>query len=182
MDFKIWLRKGPLSPLAPDPASELNIFRHNGDPLGVNGAKVSVLKETNQVSLSSFLKRSHGATLEPKISLEILSDFSDKPLEWKLSDLKLSTLLVLPDLSQRHCSWPETMRLLHSSGGRSWFPRRLCSQLLPWCLSSGWFPSSLLGTSHFGEEIERVKVFVCLFPEKMREMNRVMVRKVGRFG
>ncbi|KAF4356338.1 hypothetical protein F8388_022403 [Cannabis sativa] len=60
----------------------------------MNGTKVSVLKNTHQVSLGSLLKSGDGAALETKISLEILSDFPDKPLERQLPDEKLSALLT----------------------------------------------------------------------------------------
>lgn len=144
-----------LSSLASNPTSQLNILRHNGNPLGVDGAEIGVFEETNQVSLCSLLKSRHSAGLEPKIGLEILSDFPHQSLERKLADQKLGTLLVLPDLPQSHCSWPETMWLLHSSGGRSRLPCRLGRQLLPWGLSSGRLSCSLLGTCHFEDLKER---------------------------
>lgn len=40
------------------------------------------------------------------------------------------------------------MRLLHSSCGRRALPGCLCSELLPWRLSSSGFTGSLLGTGH----------------------------------
>ena len=45
-----------LSTFATDTASQLDVFGHNGDAFGVNGAQVGVFEETNQVSLGSFLK------------------------------------------------------------------------------------------------------------------------------
>ncbi|KAF4354710.1 hypothetical protein G4B88_029554 [Cannabis sativa] len=59
----------------------------------MNGTEVSVLKHTHQVGLRGLLKSGDGAALETKISLEILSDFPDKPLERQLPDEKLSALL-----------------------------------------------------------------------------------------
>ena len=38
----------------------------------MDGAQVGVLKETNQVSLTSLLQSSNSSTLEPEVSLEIL--------------------------------------------------------------------------------------------------------------
>ena len=66
-----------LGPLSPDPPGQLDVFRHDGDSLGMDGAQVGVLKQTNQVGLACFLQGSHGSRLEPQVSLEILSDFSD---------------------------------------------------------------------------------------------------------
>ncbi|RXH85197.1 hypothetical protein DVH24_041965 [Malus domestica] len=140
--------KGFLSPLAPNPASKLDVLGHYGDPLGMNSAEVGVLKQTDQVRLRRLLERRHRAALEPQISLEVLCDLPHKSLERKLADQELSALLVLPDFPQRHSSRPETVGLLHSTGRRSRLPSSLSCQLLPWSLSSGGLASSLLGTSH----------------------------------
>ena len=45
-----------LGPLPPDAAGQLDILRHDGDTLGVDGAEVGVLEQTHQVSLASLLK------------------------------------------------------------------------------------------------------------------------------
>ena len=142
------------SPFASDSASKLNILWHNGDTLSVNGTEISVFKESNQISLSSFLQRRHGTALEPKIGLEILCDLTNKTLERKFSDQKLRTLLILSDLPQGHCTWPETMRLLHTTGCRSRLPGSFCGQLLSRSLTSGGFASCLFGSCH-GRERER---------------------------
>lgn len=44
-----------LSTLATNATGQLNVLGHNGDTLGVNGAQVSVLKQTDQVGLRGFL-------------------------------------------------------------------------------------------------------------------------------
>ncbi|KAM7254329.1 hypothetical protein ACFE04_032011 [Oxalis oulophora] len=88
---------------------------HDSNPLSMNSAKIGILKESNKVSLCSLLESGDGTALKPQISLEILSDLSDKPLERKLPNQQLSALLVLPYLSQCNCPWPESMWLLHSS-------------------------------------------------------------------
>merc|ERR1719175_601456 len=89
-----------LGPLATDPPSQLDILRHDGHPLGMDGTKVGVLKETHQVSLASFLESHHSRTLEPQVSLEVLSNLTDKTLERKLADEQLCRLLIPPDLPQ----------------------------------------------------------------------------------
>lgn len=58
-----------LSTLSTDSPGKLNILRHDGNPLRMDGAEVGVLKQTNQVSLRSFLKRKNGMALEPQIRL-----------------------------------------------------------------------------------------------------------------
>lgn len=59
-----------------DSASQLDVFGHDGDPLGVDGTQVGVLEETNQVGLAGFLQGHDGRALESKIGLEVLSDFT----------------------------------------------------------------------------------------------------------
>ncbi|KAF4350065.1 hypothetical protein G4B88_000326 [Cannabis sativa] len=149
-----------LSSLASDSTSQLNILWHDRNSLSVDRTEISVFEETDQVSFGSFLKSRHSARLESKIGLEILSDFSDQSLEWKLADQKLGALLVLPDLSQGDGSWPESVWLLHSSGGWSGLSCCLGRQLLPWRLSSGGFSCGLLGTSHWGNEKGEEELFV----------------------
>ena len=83
-----------LCPLATDPPGQLDILGHDGDPLGVDGAEVGVLKETNQVGLASLLESHHSRALEPQVGLEILGNLTDEALEWQLADEQFSRLLV----------------------------------------------------------------------------------------
>jgi len=108
-----------LSPLASDSSCKLNILRHNCNSLSMNSTKVGIFKQTNKISFSGFLKSRNSAALEPEIGFEILSDFSNQSLEWKLPDEKLSALLILTDLTKSDSSRTESVWLLHSSGGRS---------------------------------------------------------------
>jgi hypothetical protein len=96
----------------------LDILRHDGNTLGVNGTQVGILEKTDQVSLSSFLKGQDSSRLETKIRLEILSDFTDKTLEWCLTDQEISRLLVLADFTKSDGSGTITVRLLDSTS--SW--------------------------------------------------------------
>ena len=45
-----------LSTLPTDTTGQLDVFGHDGDTLGVDGAQVGVLKQTNQVSLAGLLQ------------------------------------------------------------------------------------------------------------------------------
>ncbi len=79
-----------LGTLTTDPAGQLDVLGHDrhpiqmrdplnncsadainkewrGVPLGVDGAQVGVLEETNEVGLGSLLKGSDGGALEPEI-------------------------------------------------------------------------------------------------------------------
>ena len=83
-----------LSSLATDPPGQLDILGHDGHPLGMDGAEVGILKEPNQISLTCLLKSHHSRALEPQVSLEVLSNLTNKPLEWQLTDEQLCRLLV----------------------------------------------------------------------------------------
>ena len=66
----------------------------------MDGAKVGVLKERDEVSLNGLLKSTNGGGLEAKVGLEILSDFTDQTLEGKLPDQELGRLLVATDFTE----------------------------------------------------------------------------------
>ena len=76
-------------PLSADPAGELDVLGHYGDPLGVNGAEVGVLEQTDKIRLGSLLQGSDSSALEAKVRLEILCDLPDQALERQLPDEKL---------------------------------------------------------------------------------------------
>ena len=139
---------GDLGSLSSDSSSQLDVLGHDGDPLGVNGAQVSVLKESNEVSLAGLLQSHHRGTLESKIGLEVLSDLTDKTLERQLPQEELGRLLVSPDLSESDGSRPVPMGLLDSSSCGGALPGRLGGQLLSGSLSSGRFTGGLLGSGH----------------------------------
>merc|ERR1712154_82514 len=83
-----------LGTLSPDPPGQLNVLGHDGDPLGVDGAEVSVLEETHKVGLTGLLESHDGRTLEAEIGLEVLGNLPHETLERKLADEQLSGLLV----------------------------------------------------------------------------------------
>ena len=142
------LQKGNLSSLSTDAAGQLDVLGHDGDTLGVDGAQVGVLEQTDQVGLAGLLESHDGGALEPQVSLEVLGDLSHQTLEGQLADEELSGLLVSPDLTESHSSGPVSVGLLDSSGGGGRLPGSLGGQLLPGSLSSGGLTGGLLGTSH----------------------------------
>ena len=125
-----------LCSLSADSAGQLNILGHDGDALGVDGAQVGVFKQTNKVSLASFLKSHHSGALETQIGLEVLSDFSNKTLEGQLADQQLSRFLVTTDLTKSDCTRPVTVRFLDSTGSRSALTSCLCGELFTWSFST----------------------------------------------
>ena len=96
-----------LSAFATDTTGELNVLRHDGDSLGMDGTQVGVFKESNQVGLRGFLKSHNSAGLEPQISLEILGNFSHQSLEGKLADKQFGRFLVATNFTEGDGSRPE---------------------------------------------------------------------------
>ena len=58
------LQGSALGALPTDSAGKLDVFGHDGNTFGVDGAQVGVLKQTNKVGLAGFLKGHHSRTLE----------------------------------------------------------------------------------------------------------------------
>ena len=137
-----------LGALAADATGKLNVLGHDGDTLGVDGAQVGVLKETDEVSLGGLLQSHDGGGLEAEVGLEILCNLAHKTLEGQLPDEQLGALLVAADLTECHGARPVTVGLLDTSGGGGGFASCLRGQLLPGSLSAGGLASGLLGTSH----------------------------------
>lgn len=137
-----------LSTLATNSARQLDVFGHDGNPLGVDRTQIGVLEQSNEVGLASFLQGHHGGALESEIGLEILSDLTDQSLERELADQQLRALLVATDLTKSDSSRTVAMRLLHSASSRCAFTCSFRRQLLAGSFSTGGFTSGLLGSRH----------------------------------
>jgi len=144
----LYFSYGFLSPLSTDPPCQLDILWHNGHTLGVNCAQVGVLEKANQISFAGLLKSADGCTLEPEISFEVLSNFSDQPLERQFTDEKLGGFLVTTDLTEGDCTGAVPVGFLDTTSRWRRLPGSLGGQLLPGSLASSRLTSSLLGTSH----------------------------------
>ena len=86
----MWGQSIRLCAVYTDTAGELDVLWHDGHTLGVDGSQVGVLEESDEVRLGGLLEGQDGGRLEPEVSLEVLSDLTDKPLEGKLSDEQVS--------------------------------------------------------------------------------------------
>jgi len=151
-----------LGAFASDTARQLDILGHDGHALGVDGAKVGILEQTDQVSLRRFLQSADGGGLESQVSLEILSNFTDQTLERQFADQELGGLLVSPDLTKSDSSGPVAMGLLHTTRGWCALPGSLGGELLPGSLSSRRFSGGLLGTCHDLRCESRLLIKICL--------------------
>ena len=116
-------------------------------------------------------KRKRTITMQNYLTLNfvILSQFPHEPLKGHLADEQVSTLLVLPNFSQRNCSRPIAMWPLHalwhglvqfSSGCKGkmhnvYSTRQLTQscKLVSWCFPTSTFSGSLLCSRH-GETCE----------------------------
>ena len=139
---------GNLGALSTDTAGELDILGHDGDTLGVDGAKVSILEEANEVRLGGLLKGKDCRSLESEVALEVLGDLTDETLEGELADEEVRRLLVTTDLTKGDRSRTVTVGLLDASGGWGGLTGSLGGELLTRSLSSGGLTGGLLGTGH----------------------------------
>jgi histone H3 len=98
-----------------DAASQLDVLGHDGHTLGVDGAQVGVLEQTNQVSLSSLLQSTDSRGLETQVRLEVLSNLTNQALEGQLADQKLGRLLESTDLTQSDGTRAKAVRLLDTT-------------------------------------------------------------------
>ena len=125
----MWIKSWDLSTLATDTAGQLDVLGHDGHTLGMDGAQVGVLEESDEVGLAGFLQSHDSGALKSKIGLEILGDLTHQTLERQFPDEKLRALLVTTDLAEGDSSRPVSMRLLHSTSGRGTLPGSLGGQL-----------------------------------------------------
>merc|ERR1712025_897442 len=103
--------------LTTDSAGELHVLGHDGHTLGVDGAEVGVLEETDHVGLGGFLEGKDGGALESEVVLEFGSDFTDESLEGELADEEFSGFLELSDFTESDGSGSESVGSLDSTGG-----------------------------------------------------------------
>ena len=139
-----------LSSLATNASCQLDVLWHDGDTLGMDGAQVGVLEETDQVGLAGLLESSYSRRLESQVSLEVLGDLTDEALEGELADEELSRLLVATDLTKGDSAGAEAVGLLDATSGlgRLGLAGLLRGVRLAGSLTTGRLTSSLLSTSH----------------------------------
>jgi hypothetical protein len=75
-----------LRALTAETAGELDVLALDGDTLGVDGAKVGVLEEGDEVGLNRLLERTDGGALEAEVGLEVLGDLTNQTLDLTESD------------------------------------------------------------------------------------------------
>jgi hypothetical protein len=140
-----------LAALTTETTSELDVLGLDGDTLGVDGAKVGVLEERDEVGLDGLLKSTNGRRLEAEVRLEVLCDFTNQTLEGELADEKLGRLLVATDLTESDGTRLITMGLLDTTGRRGGLASCLGGELLTGGFATSGLAGSLLSASHFDD-------------------------------
>ena len=143
--------------IATDAAGKVEVARHDGDALGVDGAEVGVLEEPDHVRLAGLLQSLHGGLLETEVGLEVGGDFAHEALEGLAPEEQLGALLVLADLAERDGARAVAVGLLDTAGGQG----RLARGLGRDCLR-GAFPRWTCGRSAWYEPC----LLICLFRGK----------------
>lgn len=82
----------------------------------MDGAKVGVFEERDEVGLDGLLKSANGGALETEIALEVLGNLTDETLEWELADEELGRLLVATDLTKSDGTRLVSVGLLDTTG------------------------------------------------------------------
>ena len=85
--------------LSSDPTSQIHVFLHHSDPVRMNSAKLSILKESDQERLCCLLESQNCKRLKPQLGTDRMSNLSKKTLEWSPLDEKLSAFLIPLDLA-----------------------------------------------------------------------------------
>ena len=132
-----------------DAAGELHVLGHDGNSLGVDGAKVGVFEETDHVGLSGLLEGKDGGRLESKVVLVLGGDLTDESLEGELSDEELGGLLETSDFAESDGTRSESVGLLDTTSGDNLLGGLLVGDVLSGGLATGVLASSVFGTSHF---------------------------------
>ena len=136
--------------LTTDSAGELHILGHDGDSLGVDGAKVGVLEEANHVSLRGLLEGENGRGLETELVSVLRGDLTDESLEGEFPDEELGALLETSDLTESDGARSETVGFLDAVGGAlGLLGSSLVSDVLSGVLGAGVLAGSLLGAGHY---------------------------------
>jgi hypothetical protein len=135
--------------LTTDATGELDVLWHDGHTFGVDGAKVGVFEETNEVSLGGFLEGENGGALETEVVLELGGDLTDESLEGELTDEELGGLLETSDFAESDSAWSETVGLLDTTGGGGLLDGSLVGDVLSGGFATSVLACSVFSTSHF---------------------------------
>jgi hypothetical protein len=110
----------------------------------VDGAEIGIFEERDEVSLDGLLESTNSGRLETEITLEILSNFTNQSLERKLSDQKLSGLLISSNFTKSDSSWLISVWLLDTTGRWVGLSGSLGGESLTWGFATSRFSFLML--------------------------------------
>ena len=136
--------------LTTDSAGKLHVLGHDGDSLGVDGAEVGVLEETDHVGFGGLLEGKDGGALETELASVLRGDLTDESLEGELSDEELGGLLETSDLTESDGTGSESVGLLDTTvgSGLGLLGSSLVGDVLAGVLGAGVLAGGLLGAGH----------------------------------
>jgi hypothetical protein len=114
----------------------------------VDGAKVGVFEETDQVSFSSLLKGEDSGALETEVVLEFGGDLTDESLEGELTDKELGGLLETSDFTEGNSAWSEAVGLLDATSSDDLLGSLLVGDVFTGGLATSVLASSVLCACH----------------------------------
>ena len=132
-----------------DAAGELDVLWHDGDALGVDGAKVGVFEETNEVGLGGFLEGEDSGALETEVVLELGGNLADESLEGELADEELGGLLETSDFTEGNSAWSEAVGLLDATSSNDLLGGLLVGDVFTGGLATGVLACSVLCACHY---------------------------------
>ena len=136
------------SPLAADPPGQLDVLWHDGDPLCMDGTKVSVLKQPHKVGLCCLLQSKHRMALESQISLAQKRESSQSSIHIHIEKLNCMKFAELSCLTLKSCAISLT-----SLWNGSFLIR---SSVLFW-----YFRISLSSTTTHNTSTNLIQIFLC---------------------
>jgi len=156
--------------LATHASGKMEVPWHDCHALGVNCAQICVLEQADDVGLGGFLKSQKCGSGAKKLAAVVLKYFSNKALEWKLSEEELGGLLVLSDLTKSNGAGTVAVALAYiiiidaGCGGVA-LACGLGGQGLARCFATGAFAGSLFGTRHLDWPLRPLTTIIgCLSP------------------
>lgn len=117
-----------------NPAGQLNVLWQDRHALGVNGAEVGVLKESDEVRLGRLLQRPDGSTRKPDFRIKVLRDLAYEALEGQFAEKKAGGFLVLSNLLKRDRAGPVLTPLGRKRGRESKVSRLFAAHSLSGCV------------------------------------------------
>ena len=94
--------------ITPNASSEVHVLLLDGHTLGVDGTKVSVLEETDDVGLGSLLKGLESLGREAEVVIHIECDCAHKTLEGGTGEQHVNGLLIALDFAKGHSTGLES--------------------------------------------------------------------------